>query len=327
MTMRVNVLGQFAIISDERFGPARLPKKGKAVLAYLAIVGQPVPRDRLADLLWPFQEQEGARHSLRNCLLEVRKYLGPQRDRLHGDFSSCRLEVETDLTAFLNLVATGGRGELAQAVALVRGELLDGMDLASEPWNQWLQGERDRLRRTLTPVLFKYSETSTAAGLHVEAIAAAQRLVDLDNLHEPSHCRLMAALAAGGQRSGALQQYKKLQKILKDELAVTPDPATRALAEKLAGDDGTPVGRPEPPPLRIVAPVPEPAADPDALTLRLEKLVAEIQAWKGGIARLTRSLIDEIEAVMAEAAADRRHQAELIAIADTAIGNTVSAAA
>jgi DNA-binding SARP family transcriptional activator len=55
----------------------KIPKKGKAPLAYRALQqGELVTREKLADLLWPYQNSEQARYSLRNCLLKPRKTLG-----------------------------------------------------------------------------------------------------------------------------------------------------------------------------------------------------------------------------------------------------------
>ena len=55
MTLSINILGSLTIESnDSRLG--KLPKKARALLAYLAAQGgQTVSRERLADLLWPYQ--------------------------------------------------------------------------------------------------------------------------------------------------------------------------------------------------------------------------------------------------------------------------------
>jgi len=302
--MRINILGQIDIIhTDGRAFRAKLPKKAKALLAYLAIVEQPVPRERLADLLWPYQGHEQARHSLRNCLLEVRKGLG-QADRggLRTDFMTCWLEAETDLQAFLNLVASGSYANLGQAVALVRGELLDGLDVQSEPWSEWLEGERERFDRTLIQTLTKYSEDSTAAGRHDEAIAAAGRLVALDDLNEPSHRRLMQALVAGGRRSSALQHFRKLQRILRDELAVAPDPATKTLADDIARDTAQDAEASLSAPRPVIRIVPTPPPPPTPMTGRWRKLGALVNDWLAGAGKLTRPQLEEIGAALVGAA-------------------------
>src|SRR6201994_5105643 len=98
MTLSISILGPLVIESGGcRLG--KVPKKARALLAFLAAQGgQAVSRERLADLLWPYQGSEQARHSLRNCLLELRKALGGAAARhLHAEFAHCELsDVRVD---------------------------------------------------------------------------------------------------------------------------------------------------------------------------------------------------------------------------------------
>jgi DNA-binding SARP family transcriptional activator len=82
--LSISVLGPL-VISVDGGKALKLPRKARALLAYLAMHnGERVPRERLADLLWPYQDTEQARHSLRNCLLEVRKASASARLARHG---------------------------------------------------------------------------------------------------------------------------------------------------------------------------------------------------------------------------------------------------
>src|SRR5262245_30777820 len=114
MSLSINMLGCLTIKSDEcRLD--KLPKKARALLGYLAAqAGQAVSRERLADLLWPYQGSEQARHSLRNCLLELRKALGARAAQyLISDFAHCRLrDVTVDVDRFERLSRSPHRAEL-----------------------------------------------------------------------------------------------------------------------------------------------------------------------------------------------------------------------
>src|ERR1700752_5439118 len=102
MTLSISILGPLVIESID-WRPGKAPKKARALLAYLAAQeGEAVSRGRLADLLWPYQGSEQARHSLRNCLLELRKALRPAAAQyLVCDFAHCRLrDVAVDLNRF-----------------------------------------------------------------------------------------------------------------------------------------------------------------------------------------------------------------------------------
>src|ERR1700730_5024974 len=131
MGLSIRLLGPLVIESEES-GLGKLPKKARALLAYLAAQGaQMVSRERLADLLWPYQGSEQARHSLRNCLLELRKALGPSASQyLVADFANCQLQyVTADLDYFERLSRSQRRSELQAAAGLYRGEFLADFDI------------------------------------------------------------------------------------------------------------------------------------------------------------------------------------------------------
>ena len=114
MALAIGILGPLVIGSND-FRIGKLPKKARALLAYLAAQGgQPVGRERLADLLWPYQGSEQARHSLRNCLLELRKALGTGAVlHLMADFVTCRIQdTVVDLDRFEQLSRSPQRSEL-----------------------------------------------------------------------------------------------------------------------------------------------------------------------------------------------------------------------
>jgi len=52
--------------------------KAQALVAYLAVEGQPQRRDSLAALFWPENDQSGARANLRRCLYRVKQSLGEE---------------------------------------------------------------------------------------------------------------------------------------------------------------------------------------------------------------------------------------------------------
>src|SRR5437879_7290849 len=122
MGLSIGLLGPLVIESEES-GLGKIPKKARALLAYLAAQGgQAVSRERLADLLWPYQGSEQARHSLRNCLLELRKALGRgAAPHLAADFANCRIQdTIVDLEDFERLSRSQDRRELQAAAELYR---------------------------------------------------------------------------------------------------------------------------------------------------------------------------------------------------------------
>src|SRR5712671_2714790 len=236
MTLSISILGSLIIESDEcRLG--KVPKKARALLAYLtAQAGQSVSRERLADLLWPYQGSEQARHSLRNCLLELRKALGPSAAlHLVTDFANCPVQdVIADLDAFERLSRSQERSDLQAAAELYRGELLADFDIDSEPFQEWLAAERDRTLAVVCDVLQRLTATQDAAGEHEAAIQSGRRLVALDSLSEFGQRALIRAYAHAGRRGEALRQYRSCAETLKRELGVAPDVETQSLATEIS---------------------------------------------------------------------------------------------
>ena len=166
MALLIGLLGPLVIeIGDRRLG--KVPRKARALLAYLAAQGgRPVSRERLSDLLWPYQGSDQARHSLRNCLLELRKALGPGAKRhLVAEFANCRLQdIELDGERFERLARSSNRVELAVAAELYRGEFLSDFVIDSEPFQEWLAAERDRTLDLICGVLQRLTVLQDEAG-------------------------------------------------------------------------------------------------------------------------------------------------------------------
>jgi DNA-binding SARP family transcriptional activator/TolB-like protein/Tfp pilus assembly protein PilF len=236
MALLIGILGSLVIERDDcRLG--KVPKKARALLGYLAAQGgQAVSRERLADLLWPYQGSEQARHSLRNCLLELRKALGPSGvGYLVADFANCRIQdVVVDLDRFERLSRSQNRPELQAAAELYRGEFLADFDIDSEPFQEWLAAERDRTLALICDILQRLTAAQDAAGEADAAIQSGRRLVALDPLSEFGQRALMRAYARAGRRGEALRQYKSCAETLKRELGVAPDDETQALAHEMA---------------------------------------------------------------------------------------------
>ncbi|HUC09586.1 MAG TPA: BTAD domain-containing putative transcriptional regulator [Stellaceae bacterium] len=241
MALIIGVLGHLTIENDQR-RVGKLPRKARALVAYLAVQGErPVSRERLSDLLWPYQGSEQARHSLRNCLLELRKTLGEgSRRHLVAEFANCRLQdVDTDLSRFEQLSRSADRAELLMAAELYRDEFLADFVIDSEPFQEWLASERDRTLDLICGVLQRLTALHDQAGEHDAAIRSARRLASLDALSEIGQRALIRAYARAGRRPEALRQYRTCADILKRELGVAPDAETQALANEIARAGGS----------------------------------------------------------------------------------------
>ena len=105
--------------------------------------------------------------------------------------------------------------------------------LTEEVWIEWLGVERQRLEALALDAMVKLGDLELEASHHEQALKAANRAIDVSSLREDAHRLVMRTLAAGGRRADALKHYDDLVALLKRELAVDPDPSTRALVAEL----------------------------------------------------------------------------------------------
>ncbi len=204
----------------------------EALLIYLACQGRPVSRDLLAELLWPERSQQQARVNLRLALHRLRRQLDPFL-LITRQTIGLNPNAAIDLDA-AHFEARLTNGHVAQATTLYRGDFLIDFYLDESPaFEQWALLERERLRTLALAAWQQQIEQRTTNGHLQGAIDAAQRLLQLDPLHEPTHRQLMRLLAQTGQRSAALAQYESCRHLLVVELDVPPDEATTMLAEQI----------------------------------------------------------------------------------------------
>ena len=220
-------------------GAVALPmKKGQALLAYLAVpIGKAHPRGKLAALLWGGIREESARNSLRQALFGLRKVLVPTSPPalvLEGDTVALDREaVNVDVAEFESLVSSGTPEVLERASGLYRGDLLAGIAVDEPPFEEWLRGERERLRELALETLAKLLAHQRSAGTAESAVKTALRLLTLDPLLEAVHRTLMQLYAQLGRRSAALRQYQVCVGVLRRELGVEPEAETKALYQEI----------------------------------------------------------------------------------------------
>jgi DNA-binding SARP family transcriptional activator len=227
-------------------------RKSLALLSYLIRQNQPVSRSHLADLFWMDNSESRGRRNLSHELSLLSKKLPGcfQADyhtiqfqptaaywvdtlafealikQSRGEFSTAFLlsGVETDLLP----------EELAEAVALYRGDFMAGYYLDDAPeFERWLLREQELWRRRVTEVLDRLIASYIQQGQDQQAQVYATRWLALEPWREEAHRQLMFLLDHTGNRSAALAQYETCRRFLAEELGVEPAAETVALYEQI----------------------------------------------------------------------------------------------
>ncbi|NLS76817.1 MAG: AAA family ATPase, partial [Chloroflexi bacterium] len=240
--LRLALLGPFQAFLDEALVTDLASDKVRALLAYLAVESDRAhSRDALAALLWPDAPDAAARANLRNSLSNLRAAIADQaaeppfllidRDSLQFNRAS---DHELDVASFWRASEGVSLPELEEALALYRGDLLEGLGVRDSPaFEDWLILARERLRERLLRALGRAAALHEQAGDLELATERARRWAELAPLDEEAQRALMRLLARNGQRAAALAQYEACRQALRDELGVEPEEATAALAERI----------------------------------------------------------------------------------------------
>ena len=230
--VEVTSFGHFEITSASR-EIALPPGKLTALLVYLASQTTPQPRETLISLFWGTHFDTQSRQNLRKALSRLRGVLGD--DVLVGE-DQVGLRpgaVWLDATRFEQLLARGTSEDRRAAVQLYGGEFLRDLTVEQSAWTDWLRTRRRRLEGLAVDAFVGLAREELAAGRCDWALEYASRALAIDGLREDAQRLQMGALAGTGRRSEALRSFAAFGQVLRRELGVEPDRATRKLADEL----------------------------------------------------------------------------------------------
>ncbi len=234
--LRVHLFGQPRLSLDDVPLSAGGRPKVVPLLGYLLVHrAAPMARRTVANALWPDDGEEEARANLRRHLnylhallppaAEGRPWLLAQTGQLRWN-PACDLWL--DVEEFERLAAAPQR--LADAVALYGGALLADAD------EEWFEPERARLHALYRGALDALVSRLRAARDYPPAIAFAQRLLADDPWREDVLRTLMRLRHEAGDRAGALHEYERFVRALREELDTEPMAETRAVHASIEQD-------------------------------------------------------------------------------------------
>ena len=226
--MRLRTFGGLWIEGE---APPALGPRPLGLLALVAAAGRKgVSRDRVVGILWPETGDEQARHSLSQTLYSLKRAAG--RDLIVGT-AQLRLDasVSCDIVELQDAVAAG---DLELAATLFAGTFLDGFYLPGAPeFERWVEEQRVGLLGEGLRLLERLARRADEGGRRAEAVRWWHRLTELDPLSARYASGHMRALAAAGDRSGALARSRVHAEAVYRELNAEPDPAVRQLEQSL----------------------------------------------------------------------------------------------
>lgn len=246
--LRVYLTGEPCLLTPDRLIRAgRLPRRqGRLAFAYLVSErARPVPRDELAEALWPDGPPASPDVALSSLISKLRALLfeaGLDRLTLRAADGCYRLElpggtwVDTEAAhealheAEAALRAgdhAGAYAPAAVASAVLRRPFLPGAE------GQWVERRRDALRQLLVRALDVLAEVHAWNREPAMALRVAEQAVALEPFRESGYRRLMELHHRAGDRAQALRVYERCRRLLAEELGAAPSPETEAALRAL----------------------------------------------------------------------------------------------
>lgn len=191
-------------------------------MKYLALTpGHRAHREQVVDALWPDEPVDAVAPKLHKATHFARRALGSS-DALTtvGDILTLFPDehVEVDALAFesaaTDALRRGDASAAARALDAHPGDLLP-----DDPYEEWLQGHRDRLRSLRLDLL--------------RCVGRWDDLIAVDPTDEDAHVALMRARRDEGDLHAALRQYERLERVLGTELGVAPGAEAVRLRDEL----------------------------------------------------------------------------------------------
>src|SRR6266550_5622650 len=203
----LELLGTLSLRGDT--GPVPLAAQQNRPLGLLAILAlggkQGMSRHRIEAYLWSESTAARARHALDQGVYAIRSKLGSelivstgQELRLNSEF------VDVDLWSFDDAIRAR---RWSAAVEVYKGTLLDGFHFGeSRELEAWIDAERARVLLDYQTAMEFLADRSAKAGDHSQDVTWRRKLASSDPLSAGPTKKLMIALAAAGDRAGAVKQ-------------------------------------------------------------------------------------------------------------------------
>jgi DNA-binding SARP family transcriptional activator/predicted ATPase len=249
--LSLRLLGAFQVERDGNLLNGFATDKVRALLAYLAVERErPHRRESLSTLLWPEQNDERARQSLRQALSHLKQALGgedfllisPQDIQLNPQASVWTDVAEVEALTRANQKHRHRSVEcclpcLQRQQGLVEiygGDFLDGFPSQnSDNFEEWVILTRQRLCLQAMNAHIALADLYERRGDLQTALQQAMAQIEMEPWREETHRQVMRIQAQRGERSKALAQYHFCRRVLSNELGVAPSAETSALYEAI----------------------------------------------------------------------------------------------
>ncbi len=221
-------------------------RSGQAILRYL--IAQPdysASADTLMGVFWPENPPEVARRKLQIAVSAARHSLnsgypcdpggGYILCNNHFYQISSTVSIHSDVDEFLSLWKARQQASASQATILYESacQLYTGPFLVEDMYADWSFPRREQLHQIYLAICRALANYYMETSRYEDARKWTSAILKEDHCDEEAHRQLIRVYSAEGRRSEALRQFQRCERILAEELRVSPMPETVQLLQTL----------------------------------------------------------------------------------------------
>lgn len=204
---------------------------------YILLYG-PLDRGAIGAVFWPNLAARKVKNNFHNAMTRMRKAVGANAVVMEDGLYRMEEDYWFDVEEFEALVkrARSLSPQAWQKESLWRraATLYQG-DFLPEANGAWCVATRETCQEMYLDVLIGVGRCREAQEKSGEAVAWYKRVLEVDELREDVHRRIIDCYIEAGRRSDALIQYRRCREVLSKELGLEPSPETETLYKRIAG--------------------------------------------------------------------------------------------
>jgi DNA-binding SARP family transcriptional activator len=215
-----------------------LRRKNRALIYHVAAQNGQSTREKLLTFFWPDREHYAAQAILRTMIHDLRKHLG---EAFQADDQLIALSPDTfiDVRKFSTALNSPSSDlqKLTEALNLYKGDFLEGFSLPDSPqFDDWVTSEQERYRIMAMNGFAELARLHEGQSDYPTALESMGRALAFNPFQEDLQRDVMRLLYLNGDRTGVIQKYESLRKLLDEEMGILPMPETRALYDSIINE-------------------------------------------------------------------------------------------
>src|SRR5579872_5238330 len=204
----LTTLGAFVFRVNGVAAPPPSTRKARALMAYLVMHRETdIARERLVEIFWPNADPDNARYSFNTALWSIRRCV--KRSGIDPNAAILAkkatirwvADTQTDVEQFTELANRNDDSTSREALALYRGEFLEG------DYDTWTIAQRERLASRYEALLARVVKASGDAD-------AARQLIERNPYDEDAYVAVIDAELTDRRRSSAAAWVKRCREAL-----------------------------------------------------------------------------------------------------------------